>query len=128
MKQDAFTAEPPTITIRGKQATLRPMSHGFIRMATTVSEMAATEDAKGAAIVLGFAVVNSLPPAEAVALLADHAKLEYEIEMADQELSMSDMEAVAKYIEGVSTRQKEATVTVDGRAGKELGGETLPVT
>lgn len=128
MKQDAFTATPPTITIRGERVTLRPWNHGFVRMVNAVSALAENEEQKGAAIIIGFAVVNSLTPAGAAALLADPSKLEMEINIADQELSLEDIAAISNYLEEASTRQQEATVTVDGRAGKEQAGETRPAT
>jgi hypothetical protein len=113
----SFQAEPPTITIRGKQTKLRPFGRGAGRILAQLSNV---EDAneKGGAFVVAFAAIYSLPPAEAFDAVNDESRFNREVGIADMELSSEDLNAVAEYIAGINQRTEASSVTVDDSPGK----------
>ena len=117
----SFQAEPPTITIRGKETKLRPYTLAFETKVLPVLRglMDGQDDgAIGSAAILAFAVFQSLPPLESSALLRDAAATESAIQEAEWELSVEDFLSVNEYTKGVLERHKEAQVTVDDSPGK----------
>ena len=113
----AFTAEPPTITIRGQKTKLRPFGRGVGRILAQLSNVD-DENEKGGAFVVAFAAIYSLPPADAFDAVNDEARFNRELGIADMELSTDDLTAVAEYIAGVNQRTEAAQVTVDDSPGK----------
>ena len=101
----SFQAEPPTITIRGKQTKLRPFGRGVGRILAQLSNVE-DESEKGGAFVVAFAAVE------------DEAQFNLAVGEADMELSAEDLTAVAEYIAGINQRTEEASVTVDSSPGK----------
>lgn len=114
----AFTATPPTITIRGESVKLRAFNHGWQHLVTAVAALVDEPKMLASALIVGFAVVYSLPPSDAYTLIKDSAKLEEAIQQADIELTPEDLDAVDQYIAGIMARSQEAAVTTDGRGGK----------
>ncbi len=113
----SFTAEPPTITIRGEKTKLRPFGRGA---ASILAQLANIEDEneKGGAFVVAFAAIYSLPPAEAFDVVSDEERFNREVGVANMELSADDLQAVAEYIAGINQRAEAASVTVDDSPGK----------
>lgn len=123
-----FTAEPPTITIRGERVKLRAFNSGWQHLVTAIAARVEKPEMLASALIIGFAVVYSLPPAEAYALLKDGEKLDDATMKADIELTPEDVALVDEYIAGIMRRSQEAAVTVDGRAGKSRATATRPPT
>lgn len=113
----SFQAEPPTITIRGEKTKLRPFGRGAASILAQLSNIE-DENEKGGAFVVAFAALNSLPPADAFAVLSDEVKFNREVGIANQELTIEDLNAVAEYIVGINQRTEAASVTVDDSPGK----------
>lgn len=113
----SFQAEPPTITIRGKQTKLRPFGRGVGRILAQLSNVE-DENEKGGAFVVAFAAIYSLPPGEAYVVVSDEALFNLAVGTADMELSAEDLTAVAEYIAGINQRTEAASVTVDSSPGK----------
>ena len=114
---NAFTAEPPTITIRGEKTKLRPFNRGTASIFEQLSNIE-DENEKGGALVVAFAAIHSLPPADAFDVVSDEARFNREVGIANHELSVEDLNAVAEYIAGVNRRTEAAQVTVDTSPGK----------
>ena len=113
----SFQAEPPTITIRGKETKLRPLGRGAARILAQLSNVE-DENEKGGAFVVAFAAIYSLPPGEAYVVVSDEALFNLAVGTADMELSAADLQAVAEYIAGINQRTEAASVTVDDSPGK----------
>ena len=113
----AFNIDPPTITIRGKQTTLRPFGRGAARILAQLSNIEDEND-KAGAFVVAYAAIYSLPPNEAYEAVNNEERFNREVGIADMELSSADLQAVAEYIAGVNQRTSEATVSVDSSPGK----------
>jgi hypothetical protein len=113
----SFQAEPPTITIRGEKTKLRPFNRGT---ASIFAQLSNIEDGneKGGALVVAFAAIHSLPPAQAFDVVNDEARFNREVGIANHELSVEDLTAVAEYIAGINQRTEAASVTVDDSPGK----------
>jgi len=122
----AFTTEPPTITIRGERVKLRAFNTGWPHLVTAIAARVDNPKMLPTALVVGFATVYSLPPAEAYVLLKDGDKLEVETQKADMELTPEDFGLVDEYLDGVIKRAQEAAVSVEGRAGKSPATATRP--
>lgn len=111
--QDAFTAEPPKITIRGALTQLRPVNQGFRRVLEVVEGLVGDDPQKVARTALiAYAAVYSLPPGEAARLIVAPDKLELAVAEADMELSNEDVAAVDAYVSGVFKRMEDAAVEV----------------
>lgn len=113
----SFQAEPPTITIRGKQTKLRPFGRGVGRILAQLSNVE-DENEKAGAFVVAFAAIYSLPPSEAYDAVNDEARFNREVGIADMELSAEDLTATAEYIGAINQRTEAAQVTVDDTPGK----------
>lgn len=113
----SFQAEPPTITIRGKQTKLRPFGRGAGRILAQLSNVE-DENEKAGAFVVAYAAIYSLPPDEAFAVVDDESRFNLAVGAADMELSADDLNAVAGYIAGVNQRTEAAAVSVDNTPGK----------
>jgi len=113
----SFQAEPPTITIRGKQTKLRPFGRGVGRILAQLSNVE-DENEKAGAFVVAFAAIYSLPPDEAFATVNDEARFNLAVGESDMELSADDLTAVAEYIGAINQRTEAAQVTVDDSPGK----------
>lgn len=113
----SFQAEPPTITIRGKQTKIRPFGRGVQRILAQLSNVE-DENEKAGAFVVAYAAIYSLPPDEALVVVSDEASFNREVGEADMELSAEDLQAVAEYIGGINARTEAASVTVDDSPGK----------
>jgi len=113
----SFQAEPPTITIRGKQTKLRPFGRGAARILAQLSNIT-DENEKSGAFVVAYAAIYSLPPDKAFSTVEDEAAFNLAVGEADMELSAEDLQAVAEYIAGINQRTEAASVTVDSSPGK----------
>lgn len=118
-KTDSFSAQPPTITIRGEKVRLRAVNHGFQSMCSALAKVTKKGQQIGPVVVVGFAVVYSLPPDKAYALLQKPKELEREMGMADHELTPADLRSIDAYLAGVMERSGAAQIEVKGtRRGK----------
>lgn len=113
----SFQAEPPTITIRGEKTKLRRFNKGVAEIWRHIGSIE-DENEKGGALVVAFAAIYSLSPEDAFYVVSDESRFNREVGIANMELSVEDLNAVAEYIAGINHRTEAASVTVDDSPGK----------
>lgn len=123
----AFEITPPTITLKGKKVTLRPIGRGINRIINQINNID-DETQKASALLIAYAAIYSLPPAEALQVVSDEKAFNQAVGEADMEISAEDLALVDEYVSGVFSRANAAKVEVDTTPGKPMTEETNPAT